>query len=207
MRCLRPCLAAAALLGAAASSPATTVEPLEFEQLVHRSDYVVRSRVVSIRHELRTSAGREVPFTLVEIEVREKIAGQPPPTVVLSLLGGRMSGGRELRVEGVPEFTVGDDDILFVEGNGTNFYPLVAVMYGRYPIRFDKRLGREVVARANGVPLSATAEVALPMAEGRLAQELRRRIRPDDAFTPGEFIQSIRAARDGAAAGGIRREK
>lgn len=198
MRCLPLCLAAAVVLGVAAPAVATTVEPPEFEQLVRGSDYVVRGRVVAVRHELRAREGRELPFTLVELEVSEVVAGTPPARVVLSLLGGPMADG-ELVVEGVPRFTVGDEDILFVRDNGVNFHPLHAVPYGRYPVLVDKKLGREYVARANRVPLSATAEVALPLAEGKLAQELRRRIRPDDALTPAEFIRSIRAVRAGHA--------
>jgi hypothetical protein len=191
-------LAAAVWLAAAAPAAATTVEPPEFGHLVHSSDYVVRGRVVAVRHEVRVREGRELPFTLVELEVSEVVAGTPPERVVLSMLGGPVADG-ELVVEGVPRFTVGDEDILFVRDNGLNFHPLNAVPYGRYPVLRDKKLGREYVARANRVPLSATAEVALPLAEGKLAQELRRRIRPDDALTPAEFIRSIRAVRAGHA--------
>ncbi|MBA4137899.1 MAG: hypothetical protein C0518_11325 [Opitutus sp.] len=80
-------------------------------------------------------------------------------------------------------------------------------MHGRYPVKFDKKLGREYVARANGVPLAATAEVALPLAEGKLAQLLRAQRRADDALTPAEFVQSIKQTRAERSTGGVNREK
>lgn len=195
--------------GLAASSAlwATTVVPPEFPALAQSSDYVVRGRVKSLRNEIRLRDGRELPFTQIEIEVKEVIAGAPPASVVLTMLGGRTSDGGELTVEGVPQFAVGDEDILFVRDNGRNFYPLNAVMHGRYPVKFDAKLGREYVARANGVPLAATAEVALPLAEGKLAQLLREQRRAEDALTPAEFAQSIRQARAARAPGGVSREK
>jgi len=96
----------------------------------------------------------------------------------------------------VPEFRVGDEDILFVAGNGRDFYPLYAVMYGRYPVKRDKRTGREYVTRSNGVPLGDVAEVALPMGEGPAAT-LQRRLRPaGDGMLPAEFAARIRQDRD-----------
>lgn len=184
----------AALAAGVLVSRATTIVAPDFPELVQSSDYVIRGRVVALRNEVRLQSGREVPFTLVDVEVKQVIAGDAPATVTLTMLGGRTADG-ELRVEGVPHFTVGDESILFVQGNGQNYYPLTAAAHGLYPVKFDKKLGREYVARANGVPLSATAEVALPLAEGRLAQQLRRTIKPEDALAPAEFIQSIRAAR------------
>jgi len=179
----------------ASSLRATTVEPMEFSELVNASDYIVRGRVKELRNEVRQQAGRELPFTLVEVEVLEVVAGTPPARVTLSLVGGRTPDGGELRVEGVPQFTVGDEEIFFVQGNGTNFYPTTAVMHGRYPVLFDKQLNRSYVARINRVPLAATAEIGLPLAEGKLAQLLRRQRRADDALTPAEFTASIRQAR------------
>lgn len=193
-----PLVSLAVSLAVAVVAGATTVEAPDFEGLVRSSDYVVRGRVVAVRHEVREREGRPLPYTLVEVRVAEVIVGNPPERLVLSMLGGPLADG-ELVVEGVPRFTVGDEDILFVQGNGVNFHPLNAVPYGRYPVLFDKQLGREFVARANRVPLSAAAEIALPLAEGKLAQELRRRIRPDDALTPAEFARSIRAVRGESA--------
>jgi len=207
MRPLRLCLLCAAMLTTVSVTRATTVIPPEFPELVASSDYIIRGKVVSLTNEIRQREGREVPFTLAEIAVSEVIAGTPPAKVVLTMLGGSTSDGRELHVEGVPRLTVGDEHILFVQGNGTNFYPLKGVMHGLYPVKFDKKLGREYVARANGVPLSSTAEVALPLAEGKIALLLSRLRTAEDALTPNEFVQSIRETRIAKNNGGVSRAK
>lgn len=202
MRLMRILSTSAAVLAAALTAGATTVVPPEFPALVKGADYVVRGTVRSLSYVVRPHAGRAVPHTLVEVQVADVIAGTPPARVVLEMLGGRAPDGSELTVEGVPHFTVGDEHIFFVAGNGTNFYPLYAVMHGLYPVKRDKATGRAYVARANGVPLSATAEVALPMAEGKMAQLLRRQIKPSDALSVAEFRSSIVAARGEEEQGG-----
>jgi hypothetical protein len=181
--------------GLSGEARATTVEPPSFTELASRADFVVRARVTHLAYETRQRDGRELIFTRVTLDVREVIAGDVPEQVVLTLLGGR-HGEREMRVAGVPEFRVGDEDILFVAGNGRDFYPLYAVMYGRYPVKRDKRTGREYVTRSNGVPLGDVAEVALPMGEGPAAT-LQRRLRPaGDGMLPAEFAARIRQDRD-----------
>lgn len=202
MRPLRFLALCATLLAATAAARATTVIPPEFAELSQNSDYVVRGVVKSVRNEIRLRNGREVPFTLAEIEVTDAIAGTVPAQVVLSMIGGKTSDGSELTIDGAPRFVVGDESIFFVKNNAVSFYPLYAVMHGLYPIKRDKATGREYVARANGLPLSATAEVALPLAEGKLAQELRKHIKVSDALSVTEFKQSIRETRAAAKNGG-----
>ena len=184
------------LLLALAAIPlrATSVVPPEFSELVNRSDYVVRARVKSLSYEDRVSGGRELVFTKIEVEVLEVIAGTPPESVVLVMLGGR-SGDRELVVAGVPQFKVGDEDILFVQGNGRNFYPLYAVMHGKYPVKRDQATGRRFVTRSNEVPLGDVAEVTLPMTDGTAAELQKRMRRTTDAMTPEDFIQRIKQQR------------
>lgn len=202
MRPVRYLIALATLLATGLAARATSVIPPEFSELAANSDYVIRGKVKSLANEIRLRDGREVPFTRVEVQVSEVIAGDAPAKVVLTMLGGKTSNGDELVVEGAPKFTVGDESILFVKDNGTAFYPLYAVMHGVYPVKRDKASGREYVARANGLPLAATAEVALPLAEGEMARELRKHIRISDALTPAEFARSIRETRAATKNGG-----
>jgi len=173
---------------------ATSVVPPQFAELVNRSDYVVRGRVKALNYESRMSGGRELIFTKIEVEVLEVIAGTPPESVVLVMLGGK-SGDRELVVAGVPQFKVGDEDILFVQGNGRNFYPLYAVMHGKYPVKRDQATGRRFVTRSNEVPLGDVAEIALPVTEGSAAALQKRMRRTTDAMTPEDFIQRIKQQR------------
>jgi hypothetical protein len=171
---------------------ATTVIAPDFDHLVNESDYIIRAVVKSVTSEYRTSAHGKKIITKVALDVREVVAGTPPAEVVLEILGGKV-GDEQMVVEGAPRFKVGDEDILFVRGNGHTVVPLVAMMHGRYPIMREAATGRKYMARDDKVPLADTAEVAQPMAEGAVATQ-RAAKAPAQAMTPEEFIQHVKAA-------------
>src|SRR5882757_889291 len=151
------------LLGTLVTARATTVNPPEFADLVNESDFIVRAVVKSVTSEYAQPNSKKI-ITKVTLDVREVIAGTPTQPLVLVMLGGRV-GDNEMTIEGAPKFQVGDEDILFVQGNGQQIYPLVAIMHGRYPIQRESGTGREFVTRSNKVPLQDPLEVALPMTE------------------------------------------
>jgi len=174
---------------------ATTVIPPEFPELVNGSDYVVRARVKAVASEVRVKDGQELIYTKVELEVLEVIAGRPPEPLILTMLGGQV-GDRKLTVQGAPAFHVGAEDVLFIKGNGRAFSPLFALMHGQYPVMADeKRTGRRYMNRSNLVPLLSADEVATPMAQGELAERLRRLRDPGQALTPEQFAQEVRRVR------------
>ena len=170
---------------------ATTVNPPEFTDLVNQSDFIVRAVVKSVVSEYARPGSRKI-ITKVELDVREVIAGKPSQPLVLRMMGGKI-GEDEMILEGAPQYKVGDEGIFFVQGNGRQIYPLVAMMHGLYPIKRETS-GREFIARSNQVPLQDTAEVVQPMVSGGAAELQRRMRRTDQALTPAQFVQQIRAA-------------
>lgn len=189
-------LAVVGFFGAlAGGAVATTVIAPDFAQLVNESDYVIRGVVKSVTSEFRPmpTGNRQKIITKVEIEVREVVAGQPPDKVVLEILGGKI-GDQEMVLEGAPKFNVGDEDILFVSGNGQSICPLFAMMHGRYPIQREAATGRQYVTRSNRVPLQDPSEVALPMSEGSAAEMQRKMKNTAQALTPEQFAQRVKAA-------------
>ena len=179
----------------AIAAPATTVVPPTFAQLVNESDYIVRAVVKSVTSEWRENNGHRHIYTFVELDVREVIAGSPPQPLVLQMLGGKV-GDEALTVSGAPKFNIGDEDVLFIQGNGQNISPLFAIMHGRYPVMREKENGREYITRSNKVPLQDTAEVALPMTEGSAAAMQLRMKNAAQALTPAQFTQRVKAAVD-----------
>lgn len=183
-------LLAALALSRALPAFATTVIAPEFDQLVAQSDYVVRAKVTAITSEWREVSGQRHIFTFVTLAVKKIIAGTPPQPLVLQLLGGRV-GEDEMTIEGAPKFKVGDEDILFVRGNGTQFFPLVALMHGRYPVKTDAKTGREYVARNNGAALQDAKQVAEPM---RSTVATLAASAAAEALSPDAFATKIRDA-------------
>jgi hypothetical protein len=172
-----------------APARATSVQAPEFTALVEQADYVVRAVVKSARSEWRETGGHRYIATKVTLEVREVIKGTPPLPLVLDFLGGRV-GDDELIVEGVPRLTVGEEDILFVRGNGRAFYPLVGVMHGFYPIYRDQKSGQDYVARSNGMPLYHERDVSLPLMELSATKATDAQAKP---MTAAAFASRIRA--------------
>jgi hypothetical protein len=192
-RLLRFWVVLVALLSAGHLS-GTTVAPPEFAELVNGADYVVRARVVGIRHEVRTIGTKPTPFTLVELEVREVICGKPPSPLVLTILGGPIDE-TELVISGAPRFALGDEDILFIADNGRSIFPLYGLMHGRYPIQRDASSGREYVTRVNGEPLDDTSRVSLPLIDTAILNTVRSSARRNQGMSPPDFANRIQASR------------
>jgi hypothetical protein len=97
----------------AASLSAMVVVPAEFSAMVTTSDLVVHGRVVGTRAQL--VGDRRTIETVVTLAVVDAIKGQPGETVYFRVPGGQVGRYRRVMV-GAPEFTSGDEVVLFLKG-------------------------------------------------------------------------------------------
>jgi hypothetical protein len=141
-----------------AAARATTVIPPTFEEMADRAELVFVGKVVGSHSEWHPAGTRQVIFTLVEFEIQEVLKGNAGKTVTLQFLGGTV-GDVTLEVAAVPRFNVGDRVLLFVEGNGVHFCPLVGVFHGKFGLRRDEKTGRDIVLMHDGKPLRDVAEI------------------------------------------------
>lgn len=176
---------------------ATTVIPPDFTTMVNQSDYVVRAVVKSATAEEQATTGQDKIYTHVELEVRQVIAGEPPSTVVLRLLGGRV-GDRELVVDGMPALRVGEECILFVKGNGRMLCPVYAMSYGAFPVKEDPATQRRYVTREDQTPLASVDEISQPLGTTAADLPAAERMAPARGMTPDEFVRQIQAVRQPA---------
>lgn len=169
---------------------ATTVVPPTFPDLVGKADAIYRGRVTSVEaHRVdRADGGGQVIKTFVTFAVERVLKGNERTEVVLEFLGGTV-GEETLTVSGMPEFTVGQREIVFVRRNGVQLCPLVAMMHGRYHVRHDATAGRDFVARDDGEPLTDVADVQQPMHDPSTPP--RAAAATTSALTPGSFEASI----------------
>jgi hypothetical protein len=170
---------------------ATSILQPSFDQLVQQADYIVHAKVKSVTAEWKIDGSNKHIVTKVELDITEVVAGTPPQPLVLEMLGGKI-GDRELRVDGAPKFNVGDEDVLFVHGNGLQFSPLVAMEYGRYRVSHDPTTGVAHMARDNGAPLYSEQEVGLPMGTVSPLKDSQPAAQP---LTPDVFKNRIRSSR------------
>ncbi|MGH8020031.1 MAG: hypothetical protein ACREIA_17485 [Opitutaceae bacterium] len=177
-----------ACLALVSPAAAMTVVPPSFEELVEGSGEIARARVISTEPFRTTSAsGASIIKTRVTWQVLRKLKGEHAETLSLDFLGGRM-GDEEIRVAGMPEFEIGQEDYLFVEPDTRVFCPLYAAGHGRYRILAESRTGRAYVARANGAPLIGVSQVAVPLSQNLLAPMAAR---SSDALSPEAFESAI----------------
>jgi hypothetical protein len=177
---------------------ATTVVPPEFDDLVAQSPQVVRATVTAISAEWRTNPGnpeQRVIKSRITLEVRDTIKGTAPRTMTIEALGGRV-GDDEMRIEGAPEFKVGQESILFLNGIERAYTPLTGLMYGYYPVRRDKSTGVDRVLRSNGKPLYSEQDVSLPLAASSV---LLARNPHAPGMTVADFTTKIRGSAAAAA--------
>ena len=137
---------------------ATTVVPPTFEEMAERAELIFVGKVVGSQAEWQVAGTNEAIFTLVEFHTEEILKGTAAASVRLRFLGGTV-GGVTLEVVSVPQFKAGDRVLLFVEGNGVLFCPLVGVYHGKFGVRKDDKSGRDIVFMHDGKPLRDVAEI------------------------------------------------
>lgn len=172
------------LICAAQLVTATTVVPPTFDALVAEADAVFEGEVVDVRSQTVTNGANEVITTQVSFRVAKTHKGNPGPVAVLEFLGGTV-GNRTFVVDGVPQFAVGDQDILFVNQHERLISPVVGMHYGRFKIaRGAGGASRRVFGHHGGalalrMPAgSAAPEITFPMSvsefEGAITAEVTR---------------------------------
>ena len=147
----------ALLFAARAATPTSVVAPT-FDELVARSESVVVAQVVATRSTwVDSRAGRAI-VTDVTFSIERTLKGPVYAARSLEFLGGTVADDT-LHVTGLPEFHVGDRDVLFIKDSGRPVSPIVGFMYGRFRIVRDTRTGAEMVRTHDGRPLASVEEV------------------------------------------------
>jgi hypothetical protein len=157
-------LAAALVVAGPLARPARAMSVVapSFGTLVARAEQIVRVQATAVNSRWDPAGAGQVIHTYVQFQVLRTLKGAPQNTLTLRLLGGQV-GGTGMVIPDMPAFEVGATYILFVAQNGQAFCPLVGVLHGSYRVVADAATGTERVARANGEPLRAVADVILPI--------------------------------------------
>ena len=152
---------------------ATTLVPGDFAQMARDSELIVHGTVLSV--EGQVTGSRQTIESVITVQVAETMKGTPTAQTVFRVPGGRVGRYRRVMV-GAPEFTAGDEVILFLKGRA----PAMAMPYGLSQ-------GVYRVARRAGV---ATVTPAVVAGVGRVTRGDPSR-RPLD---PAAFAQQVRLA-------------
>ena len=118
------CLGTCALsLGVATPVRATVIAPAEFPDVVNGSQLIVHGRVVDVRSQM--TAGRRSIHSFVTVAVDQALKGNPGAAVTFRVPQGQVGRYRRI-VVGAPEFSVGEEVLVFLTGRG----PAIPTVYG-----------------------------------------------------------------------------
>ena len=151
---------------------ATTVVPADFAEMVNGSQVIVHGAVVDVRS--RAIGGRGTIETFVTIAVVTPLKGGTASAVVFRVPGGQVGRYRRVMV-GAPQFTAGEEVVLFLSGHAPSM-----------PMPFGLHQGVYRVTRSGGRAMVAPL---VPAAAGRV-------VRGDPARRPlalDAFARDVRA--------------
>lgn len=154
-------LAAAVLASAGTSTVLACSSERSLETLAGDADLVFRGEIQDIRYAMSEPGGPEgtrVPHTFVTYRVDDVLRGDNPGLVLtLRFVGGLdQESLRYTTASHVPQFDVGDEDILFVRDNGQSICPLVGHDDGRLRViggQLYSETGRAVSLERDGTLL------------------------------------------------------
>ena len=156
---------------------ATVLLPADFETVVNESTVIVHGRVAEVRSVL--TGPRRVIESLVTVAVIESLKGAAGPNVVFRVPNGEVGRYRRVLV-GAPEFAVGDEVVLFLEGQAPAIPSLFGLSQGVY------RVGRDQASRAIVTPPPV-------LARGAGSERVVRGDPVRKAMPVGDFTRQVRA--------------
>ncbi|MFA5908551.1 MAG: hypothetical protein WC815_07235 [Vicinamibacterales bacterium] len=133
---------------------------LSLDQLTERAAAIVVSTVTSRRAEWEHFGASRLIITKVTIEVEQSLKGSAPRTLTVDVLGGTI-GDETLRVSHVPEFRVGDRDVLFLNNAPHAVSPLVGSDQGRFRVMNEAGSGTARMLTVGFAPLVSVEAIGL----------------------------------------------
>ena len=168
----------------------TTVLEASFSTLVQDAEVIAVGTVTDI--ETEWDAEQEAPFTLVTFSDLEVLKGDESQTeLTLHFLGGPTPDGLIMEIAGTPQFSLGEQVVVFSVGNQQQIVPLVGMWQGVYRVVFDDERGIETIHNHASQPVTTlpTGDGGLLHDDAPLVQE--QKASPQEAMPLDTFTQMI----------------
>jgi hypothetical protein len=133
--------ASTAALWLAAALQAVQFIPLSLEELTAQSDVVLRGTVQS-KTCLRDEAGRI--YTRIDLDVAETWKGASATNRFTVVQAGGVLGNRRVEVSGQPDFTIGEEVVLFLVLNSRGEGVVLGVAQGKFEVSTDQATGEKL---------------------------------------------------------------
>jgi len=178
---------AACVLGLALASPAsaTSVLPLQLDEIIDTATTVFEGACISNRTEREQATNLVVTYTAFAVKdvLKGSVQGA---THVIKQIGGEMPAGEmSFHVQGVPSFAVGQDYVVFLAGvSSAGFSSPIGLGQGKFSVLQDAagqqvtngRDFREMTVRMPAVVLPGTAAPVPRLGLDNFKQIVRTRV-------------------------------
>jgi hypothetical protein len=128
------------------------------DELVAEAETIFVGTTVDRRSEWEVTRESRTIVTLVTFDVHEVLKGHVGLRTQLSFLGGTV-GEETVHVADMPQFRVGDRDVLFVAPDQHAVSPLVGFFQGRFRILRDGVNGADQIRTHDGRPIATLADI------------------------------------------------
>lgn len=172
------------LLGFVPVLSATVLVPAEFREIVSGSQIIVHGRVTDVRAEWID--GRRRIESVVTLEPSSFYRGTSAQTVTFRVPGGQIGRYKSVTV-GAPEFTAGEEVVLFLKARGPAVPQVFGLNQGIFRVQVDPRTGRRTVVQP------------IVMARGASPQPVVRGARDRQSLPLDQFATQIRTVLQGGA--------
>lgn len=138
-------------------------ELLTLDQLIARAPDIVVGTVVSRKTEWEHYGSSRLIITKVSIEIEQTLKGSASRTLTVEVMGGTI-GEESQRLSHVPEFRVGDRDVLFLNGQPHAVSPIVGADQGRFRVMTESATGIARVLTTGFGPVQSVSQIGVARA-------------------------------------------
>jgi hypothetical protein len=129
-------------LTAAGFVQATTLQKLSFDRLIGEADLIIKGRVEELK--TRQASDRRSITTIVTVSIERQYKGAKVSSVTIEQPGGSV-GDIAQGVPGLPEFSSGEDVILFLKRQREGAFNIVGGKQGKFTAKTQPGSSEKVV--------------------------------------------------------------
>jgi hypothetical protein len=129
-------------LGALGFVQATTLQKLSFDRLIEEADLIIKGRVEELK--TRQVSDRRSMTTIVTVSIERQFKGPKMSLVSIEQPGGS-AGDIVQSVSGLPEFSSGEDVILFLKRQRGGAFNIVGGKQGKFTAKTQPGSKQEIV--------------------------------------------------------------
>ena len=167
-------------LALASATTATVLIPKDVSDLTKEADVVFVGTVIDITSEWADPDKSRI-YTYVAFDNLEIIAGDyQNSSLTVRFSGGEMDDVKILYA-GVPQFNLGERNLIFLRGNYIELCPVVGWIQGRFRVLYDENVGEHVIHTDDGKPIAGITDSKIVLSRDDTLASYSHPGKPEDS--------------------------